>query len=189
MQRWYDSISPWRMQSNVQRSLRFIDNREWANSLLLDYLSSKPMHMQQLSILWIVIIIIIHSKKWLRLQNSVLPDKHGTQWEQYHNLWSIINITFFTLSICYSCWISLRIIDVSRLLCLCTIFKLLECLNGILERIENFEECQTCFHSSLNRLYQMLCFVSPNYVHDIRRLEVNNITNRSDNSSTHWISR
>ena len=78
MLRWYDSISPWRIQSNVQRKLGSVDNREWTNSLLLDYLPIKPMHIQRMFILWIV-ITIIHSNKFFCLQNSVLPDNHGSQ--------------------------------------------------------------------------------------------------------------
>ena len=94
MLRWYDSISPWRIQSNVQRKLGSVDNREWTNSLLLDYLPIKPMHIQQLFILWIV-ILIIHSNKFFGYKKVFFLIIMIQKWEQYYKLWSIINVTLF----------------------------------------------------------------------------------------------
>ena len=159
MLRWCDSIPPWRISKNVQRKLGSVDNQEWTNSLLLDYLPNKPMHIQRMFILLIVIKIIIHSNKFFCLQNSVLPDNHGSQWEQYYNLWSIINITFFHsihLLLLFNFIKDYRCEQIIMLVYYLQISWMVDWLYRILEQIEDFKECQTCFHSSLNRLYHIL---------------------------------
>ena len=50
--------------------------------------------MQQMSILWMVILIIL-TNKWFRSQIVFCLITIAHKWEQYYNLWSIINITFF----------------------------------------------------------------------------------------------
>ena len=94
MQRRYDSIYPWRISKKVQRKLGSVDNQEWTNSILLDYLPNKPMHIQQnahfvnsqtnipfqqvlLVTIFFFVIIMVH------------------KWKQYYNRLGIINVTFF----------------------------------------------------------------------------------------------